>query len=240
MTISEDQTKVPTSDDQGYTAANVAIATIVVLALMAVLAVLGYKSIESDDLHLQVDPTAPAAPGTARPSVPEPAEPAGSLTGMTEAQVRELYARVRVVEEDGVPRPSTMDLQTGRINLSLRDGVVTSSFTEGCEDVTSASPDWVRQACSPDPDRDGPDAVGKLLADGSSFTLEVGTAADQEYQGMAVEIDPASTIVLDANGALIDGDELRPDDVVSLWVAACAESSPVQCSIDVIVLDRQV
>ncbi len=240
MTTADDQTTIPSADGDGFSAANVAITTIVVLALMAVLAVVGYKSLDSDDVQLLVDPTSPASPGTALPSVPEPTAPAGALVGMTEAEVRELYARVRVVEEDGVPRPSTMDLQAGRLNLTLRDGVVTSSFTEGCEDVTSETPSWVRQACSPDPDRDGPDAVGKLLADGDSFTLEVGTTGDQEYQGMAVVVDPARTIVLDANGSLVDGDELRPDDVVSLWVAACAESSPVQCSIDVILLDRQV
>ena len=240
MTMAADETTASSGDSDGFSAANVAITTIVVLVLMAVLAVLGYKSMESDGVRLQVDPTTPASPGTALPSVPEQPEPASSLVGMTEAEVRELYARVRVVEEDGVPRPSTMDLQAGRINLSLRDGVVTSSFTEGCEDVTSATPAWVRQACSPDPDRDGADAVGKLLADGDSFTLEVGTTGDQEYQGMTVAVDPADTIVLDANGSPVAAEELRPDDVVSLWVAACAESSPVQCSIDVIVLDRVV
>ncbi|MEI2698872.1 MAG: hypothetical protein V9E94_11165 [Microthrixaceae bacterium] len=91
MTMADDETRASSGDSDGFSAANVAITTIVVLVLMAVLAVLGYKSMESDGVWLQVDPTTPASPGTALPSVPEQPEPASSLVGMTEAEVRELY-----------------------------------------------------------------------------------------------------------------------------------------------------
>lgn len=240
MGTTDELTKLSTGTDDRHSPSNVAIVTVVILALMAALALLGYQSMESDDDDLVILPTTPGAPDTADPGAPEPAEPVGALVGMTEAEVRELYPLVRVVEEDGVPRPSTMDIQTGRINLTMSGGEVLSHFTEGCEDLTSATASWIRQSCSPDPDTDGPDATGKLLDAGDSFTLEVGTMGDQQYQGMTVSIDPARTVVLDTNGAFVDADELRPDDVVSLWVAACAESSPVQCSIDVLRIDRQV
>jgi hypothetical protein len=223
----------------------------VVLVLMVIVAVLAVASFDADDEQPGGD-TAPSGslpvsttPDTAPEPMPtEPAERPGAdsaLVGLTELQVRELYPLVRVVELDGEQLPTTMDLQPGRINLALEGEVVVAATTEGCEEAGPQDADWLQQACDPDPATDGPDASGKLLAGAADgeYTLEVGTQGDQYYQGMAIVIDPDRTRVLDTSGAPITAQDLQPDDVVWIWTAgACAESSPVQCELEAVVVDR--
>lgn len=219
----------------------------VVLVLMVIVAVLAVASFDADDEQ----PGGDSAPSGTLPvtSVPEPmpTEPAerpgadSPLVGLTEAEVRERYPLVRVVERDGVPVPATMDLQPGRIGLALEGDVVVAATTEGCDEAGPQDAGWLQQACDPDPATDGPDAFGKLLAGAADgeYTLEVGTQGDQYYQGMAIVIDPDRTRVLDTEGAPITAQDLRPDDVVWIWTAgACAESSPVQCELDAVVVER--
>jgi hypothetical protein len=147
-----------------------------------------------------------------------------------------------VVEVDGEALPTTMDLQVGRIDLSLEDGSVVAASTEGCEDATGEVPRWVRQACDPDPAEDGPDSFGKLVEDTTSgaLTLEVGFNGDEYYQGMSVR--PAGDeepLVRGTDGSTLSTDDLVSNDVVWVWVdGPCAESSPVQCQVSAIVVDR--
>jgi len=54
-------------------------------------------------------------------------------------------------------------------------------------------------------------------------------ASDPYYEGMALL--SASTVVLDTDGARVDGDALDDGDVVEVWADVCAESSPVQCQV---------
>ncbi len=54
-------------------------------------------------------------------------------------------------------------------------------------------------------------------------------ASDPYYEGMALL--SASTVVLDADGARVDGDALDDGDVVEVWADVCAESFPVQCQV---------
>lgn len=221
--------------EQGsFSGANVAVAAAVVLISMVFLAVLAYNSRDVGQPEVIVLPDSPAPPVTS--DVPDTAGQSSALVGMTEDQVRELYVHVRVVEEDGQPLPSTMDLQPGRINLVLNEGIVTSSFTEGCEDATADAPGWVQQACSPDPDTDGPDTVGTIEDSPSGLTLVTGTEGDSEYQGILVEADGERTVVFGRDGSPSSPQDLRAGDDVSLWVAACAESAPPQCSIEAIVV----
>ena len=58
------------------------------------------------------------------------------------------------------------------------------------------------------------------------------------HQGMVVEVDPDRTVVRGSDGAPLSAQDLTADDVVWIWTAECAESSPVQCTIDAIVVDR--
>jgi hypothetical protein len=44
--------------------------------------------------------------------------------------------------------------------------------------------------------------------------------------------------VLDSTGTPLAAADLLPDDVVWIWTGACAESSPVQCELQAIVVDR--
>lgn len=220
----------------------------VVLVLMVVVAVLAVAAFDADD-DAGPGTGTDQLPSTSTPatSIPEPTDPSerpgadSALVGLTELQVRELYPLVRVVELDGEPLPATMDLQPGRINLALEGDVVVAATTEGCEEAGPQDPEWLQQACDPDPAADGPDAFGKLLAGAADgeYTLEVGTQGDQYYQGMAIVIDPDRTRVLDTSGAPITAQDLRPDDVVWIWTAgACAESSPVQCELDAVLVER--
>ena len=242
---SEPQHDDGTADGSDSSARTVAAVGITVLLLMAVLAVAAVVLFDAEDDDVLVD--APATPPTTMvPSEPEPAEPSAPvgtdspLVGLTEAEVRERYPLVRVVEVDGEPLMATMDLQPGRINLALADDVVVGASTEGCEEAGAQDPEWLRQSCDPDPDTDGPNATGKLLAgetDGE-FTLEVGTEGDQYHQGMTVGVDPDATRVLDSSGTPLTAADLLPDDVVWIWTGECAESSPVQCEIQAVVVDR--
>lgn len=232
---------------------------IVVVVLMAVLAGAVVFAVTRDDDEEQVvsdtDPTTPStisttAPTTMVPTEPEPVEPFepgpqgtdSALVGMTELEVRELYPLVRVVEVDGEALPTTMDLQVGRIDLSLDGDTVVSASTEGCQEVTGGSPSWVRQSCAPDPAEDGPDSFGKVIAGEAedSLTLEVGFRGDEYYQGMVVR--PTSgdePSVRGTDGSVLSLDELGPNDVVWVWVdGACQESSPVQCDLAAVVVDR--
>jgi hypothetical protein len=245
------------SDDEGRSPG--ALVGIVVVVLMAVLAGAVVFALTRDDDDDQVvsgtDPTTSSttsttAPTTMVPTDPEPVEPFepgpqgtdSALVGMTELAVRELYPLVRVAEVDGEALPTTMDLLVGRINLSLEDGTVVSATTEGCEEVTGGSPSWVRQSCAPDPAEDGPDSFGKVIAGDSpgSLTLEVGFNGDDYYQGMVVR--PTSgdePAVRGTDGSVLSLDELGPNDVVWVWVdGACQESSPVQCDLAAVVVDR--
>lgn len=237
------------ADESRYSPTNAAIAGVTVLVLMVAVAVIAVASFDADRDEDQVvsggaPTTAPTTMVPAEPEpVPGPTEPVGAdsaLVGLTEAEVRERYPLVRVVEVDGEPQMATMDLQPGRINLALEGGVVVGATVEGCEEAGPQDPTWLQQACAPDPDADGPDATGKLLAGSADgeFTLEVGTAGDQYHQGMSVVVDPDRTRVVDTTGVPLTGADLRPDDVVWIWTGECAESSPVQCEIQAIVVDR--
>lgn len=54
-------------------------------------------------------------------------------------------------------------------------------------------------------------------------------ASDPYYEGMSLL--SASTVVLDADGARVDGDTLVDGDAVEVWAEVCAESYPVQCQV---------
>ena len=238
-----------TTEDSRFTPANTAAVAVGLLAVMVLVAVLGYLAYDAEQDDVVADGpavTLPTVTTTVVPTEPEPAAPLGAdspLVGLTEAQVRELYPLVRVVQVDGQMSPTTMDLQPGRISLAIEDGTVVGATTEGCDEASAPDPEWIQQSCDPNPDTDGPDTTGKLLAaaDGAdgAFTLEVGTDGDQYFQGMAVEADPDTTRVLDTNGTPLSGADLLPDDVVWIWTdGTCAESSPVQCNLTAIVVDR--
>jgi hypothetical protein len=224
-------------------AATIGVATVV---LMAVLAAVVLATDDEDELVTEGSTTTEATT-TMVPTEPEPIDPApegtpggdSALVGLTELQVRELYPLVRVVEVDGEALPTTMDLLPGRINISVADGEVVAATTEGCEELTDESPTWMQQACDPDPDADGPDSFGKLIGgDGDALALEVGFNADEYYQGMAVVPDDM-TMLRDTTGAPLAADELVTGDVVWIWTSgACGESSPVQCDMAAIVVDR--
>ena len=234
-----------TPDGSPSTPGKVAVVGVVVLVLMvllAVVAVLAFDAEEDDDVLVDEPTTAPTTMEPSEPEPADPAEPAGAdsaLVGLTEAEVREMYPVVRVVEVDGEPLATTMDLQPGRINLALDGDTVVGATAEACDELTGQEPVWMQQSCDPDPGTDGPQADGKLLADADGgFTLEVGTQGDQYHQGMAVEVDPDRTVVRGSDGAPLSAQDLTADDVVWIWTAECAESSPVQCTIDAIVVDR--
>lgn len=237
MTDQHDQIDEP--QEPRFTPANTAIAGITVLVLMVLVAVLAYLAFEDEDDALLVDDL-PTSPTTLVPD--EPTSPPGAdsaLVGLTEIEVRELYPLVRVVEVDGESLPTTMDLQPGRLNLSIEGGVVVAATAEGCEELTPEEPAWMQQACDPDPESDGPDADGKLIeGEAGTLTLEVGTQGEQYFQGMAVVADPDRTRVLDSQGTPLSAQELIAGDVVWLWTDACLESSPVQCDVVAIVVDR--
>lgn len=219
---------------------------VAIVVLMAVLAAVVLATDQDDELVAE-EPTTTEATTTMVPTEPEPIDPPDAaapgsdspLVGLTELQVRELYPLVRVVEIDGEPLMTTMDLLQGRIDIAVADGVVVAATTEGCEDTTDESPTWIQQSCDPDPSADGPDTFGKLIAgDGDALALEVGFDADDYYQGMAVTPDDL-TAVRDTTGAPLAADDLVVGDVVWIWTTGgCNESSPVQCDLAAVVVDR--
>ncbi|MDQ2677619.1 MAG: hypothetical protein M3Y51_02660 [Actinomycetota bacterium] len=224
----------------------VGLVIVVLLGALALVAILMFRDQNDDEVVTGddgVETTAPE-PDVTEPEEPVTSEPLGAdspLVGMTELEVRERYVSVRVVEVDGEPLPATMDLQPGRINLALEGDTVVGATVEGCDELGDDAAPWMAQACDPDPDSDGPNASGKLLADpagGDELTLEVGTQGDQYHQGMTVRPASDETIVRTTDGTPLTADELRPDDVVFVWTGACRESSPVQCDIHAIVVDR--
>ena len=229
--------------DGGSSAA--ALTGIIVVALVALVAIIAVLVMDADDDVVTDDGAGTTtAPTTVVPTEPEPVEPSqpagadSALVGLSELDVRERYPLVRVVERDGEALPSTMDLQPGRINLAVADDVVVGATTEGCEELAADAARWLVESCDPDPDNDGSDVSGKLVADGDGFALEVGTGGDEYYQGMAITVDDA-TLVRDTTGAPLGAQDLRPDDVVWIWVAdGCRESFPVQCDLAAIVVDR--
>lgn len=239
-----DETIEPTgvaADEAAPSTTNAAITGLVVVAIIAALAVVALLVFDADDEVVSGDgPTTTMAPAEPEPQEPTPPLGADSpLVGLQELEVRERYPLVRLVEVDGEPLPATMDLLPGRINLAVADGVVVGATTEGCEELTGEVPSWQAQSCDPDPDTDGPDTFGKLLAgaEGEPLSLEVGTGGDEYYQGMAITIDD-TTLLRDTTGAPLVADDLRPDDVVFIWTGACQESFPVQCELQAIVVDR--
>lgn len=247
-----DETSQPHSDDRdtmGDTGGPGAVAVTIGIAIVVLMAVLAAVVLSTDDDEDLVadEPTTTEATTTVLPTEPEPLDPPSSeapgsdsaLVGLTELEVRELYPLVRVVEVDGEPLMTTMDLLPGRINISIADGTVVAATTEGCEELTDESPVWMQQSCDPDPSTDGPDTFGKLVAgEGDALALEVGFNADEYYEGMAVTPEDM-TAVRDTTGAPVGADELVVGDVVWIWTTGgCDESSPVQCDLAAVVVDR--
>lgn len=245
----------PTDDRRPSGGAVVGLMVVLAMAVLAGVVLFALTRDDEDEVSSGGDTgdTTTTEATTMVPTDPEPVEPDGpvevgpqgadsALVGMTELEVRELYPLVRVVEVDGEALPTTMDLQVGRINLSLEDGSVVAASTEGCEDTTGEVPGWVRQACDPNPAEDGPDSFGKLVEDTSSgaLTLEVGFNGDEYYQGMAVRPSGGEEpLVRGTDGSTLGTDDLVANDVVWVWVEGpCGESSPVQCELAAIVVDR--
>ncbi len=253
----------------GRAATTSAMVGLVVVALMALVAVLAFAARSDDGVVSSGGDDAapnPISPPTMIPTEPEPmvpTQPGGvdsALVGLTEDEVRADYVIVRVVERDGAPLMSTMDLVQGRIDLSVEDDVVVGATTEGCDEIAAGAtgpsaghqpatgeqpasadvPGWLRQACDPTPGEDGPNVTGTLRQEpgASSLVLDVDDGGDDQFQGMAVRATDA-TQLRDATGAPIAADGLSAGDRVRVWTApACRESFPVQCDIQAIVLTR--
>lgn len=235
---------------------------LLVVALMALVAVLGFGARDDGDVVTTDEPdaapstTSPTSPTTMAPPEPDPVEPSEPLgadspiVGLTEARVRNTYVIVRVVERDGEPQMATMDLVPGRINLSVRGDRVVGASTEACDDPAlnqAEAPRWLQQACDPRPDTDGPDVTGTLRAPtgadgagagGDTLALDVDADSDDYYQGLAVTPD-ADAMLRQSDGAPLGPQELAEGDTVRIWTAgSCRESSPVQCDIQAIVVQR--
>ncbi|MFN7151131.1 MAG: hypothetical protein ACK4V6_16850, partial [Microthrixaceae bacterium] len=128
----------------GTMAVTIGIATVVLMAVLAAVVL----ATDEDEQLVADEPTTTEATTTMVPTEPEPIDPPASevpgsdsaLVGLTEIELRELYPLVRVVEIDGEPLMTTMDLLQGRINISVADGTIIAATTEGCEDVTDESP----------------------------------------------------------------------------------------------------
>ena len=247
MTEPTDPIERPGADTPSKSSSNatlVGLVIVVLLGVLAVVAVLAFRADDDDVVSGDGAGTTAPEPDVTEPEEPVTSEPLGAdspLVGLTELEVRERYPLVRVVEVDGEPLPATMDLQPGRINLALEGDEVVGATVEGCEDMADDAPEWMAQACDPDPDNDGPTTSGKLLADpagGEALTLEVGTQGDQYHQGMTVRPAGDETLIRTLDGTPLMADELLPDDVVYVWTGTCRESSPVQCDIHAIVVDR--
>lgn len=253
MSEPSDPSESSISDESSTTSGNSTLVGLIVVVLLGALAVVAVLVVQSDSDDVATDEgtttestitTAPESTVT-EPDEPPVTGPIGAdspLVGLTETQVREMYPLVRVVEVDGEPLMATMDLQMGRINLALEGDTVVGATTEGCDELGDDAPEWVRQSCDPEPSSDGPTTYGKLLADpagGETLTLEVGTQGDQYHQGMVIRPAEGDVRVVLLDGTPTTADDLRPDDVVYVWTAdECAESSPVQCDIQAVVVDR--
>jgi len=224
---------------------------LLVVALMALVATLAFGAGNDGEVVTTNNPdkapstTSPTtiAPTDPEPDPAEPTEPVGgdsSLVGLTEAQVRDIYVIVRVVERDGEPQMATMDLVPGRINLSVQGDQVVGASTEACDDALPASESalWFQQACDPTPGTDGPDVIGTLRSDrgDAPLALQVDSEGDDYFQGMAVEPGP-DAMLRHADGAPLGPQELAAGDEVRIWTAsACRESFPVQCDIQAMVV----
>ena len=237
------------ADARNASSSNATLVGLVIVVLLGILAVVAVLVFRADDDEVvsgdgsDTETTAPE-PDVTEPDETTTSEPLGAdspLVGMSELEVRERYVLVRVVEVDGEPLAATMDLQPGRINLAIEGDEVVGATVEGCEELPADAPEWMAQACDPDPENDGPSSSGKLLADpdgGDELTLEVGTQGDQYHQGMVVRPASDETVIRTVDGAPLMADELVPDDVVFVWTGTCQETSPVQCDIHAIVVDR--
>ena len=191
-----------------------------------------------------VETTAPE-PGATEPEEPVTSEPLGAdspLVGMTELEGRERYVSVRVVEVDGEPLATTMDLQPGRINLALEGDTVVGATVEGCDelgdDAAAVDGPGVRSGSGRPTARTPRASCSPTPTVGDELTLEVGTQGDQYHQGMVVRPASDETVIRTLDGMPLMADELLPDDVVFVWTGACRESSPVQCDIHAVVVDR--
>ena len=222
---------------------------LLVVALMALVAILAFGArddvVSTDDIGTAPSTTSPATSAPPTPEPDDPSAPVGAdspLVGLTEAQVRDTYVVVRVVERDGEPLMTTMDLVPGRINLVVQDDRVIGATTESCDDALPASESaaWFQQACDPSPGTDGPDVTGTLRSSASGggglLVLEVDDDSNDYFQGLAVEPGP-DAMLRHADGAPLGPQELAAGDEVRIWTAgACRESSPVQCEIEAMVV----
>lgn len=245
MTDQQDQRPDDAADGRaGSTGLVVGLVVVAVAALVGVVVLAGGDG--EDDQVVAEDPggsgtTSTVAATTSTTDADTGQEgPGDDFVGMSELQVRERTPLVRVVERDGEPLPATMDLQPGRVNLTVRDGEVVAATVEGCDDLAGSEPDWVAAACSPG-EESGPDSFGKLVPvdGGDSLALEVGFEADPYYDGMVVVPATGTPMVRGMDGASLEPTDLRAGDVVLVWVAeGCAVSDPVQCELSAIVVDR--
>ncbi|WP_454729868.1 hypothetical protein [Cellulosimicrobium protaetiae] len=71
------------------------------------------------------------------------------------------------------------------------------------------------------------DVAGTIVRDEGAPRLV--DASDPYYEGMSLLSE--STLVLDTEGARVDGDTLTDGDAVEVWADLCAESYPVQCQV---------
>ncbi len=203
-------------------------------------------TVPPDDTTTSTTTSAPAATG---PVSGDPGFGTDSpLVGLTELEVRETYPWVETVWQDGVAFNTTADIQPGRVRLAVERGIVIGAAADCPAGVPLVG--WASQACHPGPD-DGPTVWGKLIpgdreTDGAipgntgALRLEPGFNADRYFEGLLV--GPSNTggaPVHDMSGAEVAVGDLRAEDVVYLWIHdGCRESSPVQCTINAIVVDR--
>lgn len=229
-------------EDKGSGGTAIAI-SLVVIALIGILSGVVLAVTGSDD---DVPPVIalPGGPSTEIGAGNGATTPVGSdspLVGLTEIQVRERYPIVRIVEVDGTPRPATMDLQHGRVNLTIVNGEVAGAFVEGCEDKATVAPElaWAMTACEPS-DADEADASGTVAAsaDGDAARL-VFRSADSALDGLVLRPLSDQPAVSDIKGNHMDLSELQVGDEINLWtVGQCGASEPPRCTIGAIVVTK--
>lgn len=230
----QDSTDWDHDDAEGDDTKGMAIAiSLVVVALIGILAgvVLAITGSDDDQGHLVIE--LPDGPSSELGS----GEPIGAdspLVGLTEAEVRERYPLVRVVEIDGQMKPMTMDLLVGRVNLTVVDGKVAGAFVEGCEDAgdLSGEIEWALDACDMS-DSDAPDATGTVAAspDGDAGRLVL-RSQDSALDGIVLHPVDDQPAVRDAKGNPMDIGDLQVDDEVSVWtMGPCEAGDPPQCLI---------
>lgn len=161
------------------------------------------------------------------------------LVGRSELEARETYPVVRVTWLDGEALMTTMDLVPGRVNVAIDGGVVMAAAAEGCEEVDDSSPMWARQACAPS-EADGPASFGRLIeGEAGTLVLEPGLDAERYYEGVLVAPRDELPVLVDTTGAPVTQDELQAGQSVWLWIGGpCAESFPVQCELDAVLVER--